>query len=239
MKELYNNILLAKKNKQKLLAVLLDPDKLEFGAIKSLVIKINNSPATHIFIGGSTFNGNNLDAIIEEIKKQTELPILIFPGDYKQISNQADGILFLSLLSGRNPDYLIEHQVNAVPILEKTNLEIIPTAYLLIESGTVSAVERVSKTIPLKRESIQYICQTAKAGEFLGNKLVYLEAGSGAKLPIPLEIISKVSENMTIPLIVGGGIRSKKAIDEAFSAGADMVVVGTAFESDNTFFESC
>lgn len=237
MNKIYNNILQSKANNQKLLVVLLDPDKLEFQAISSLLIKINDSTATHIFIGGSTFNGDDLDIIIAEIKKHTRLPILIFPGDYKQVSNKADAILFLSLLSGRNPDYLIEHQVNAVPFLEKTNLEIIPTAYLLIDGGTETAVERVSKTSPLDRDNIDYVCQTSKAGEYLGNKLVYLEAGSGAKLSIPLEMISQVSKKITIPLIVGGGIRSKKAIDEAFNAGADIVVIGTAFESDNTFFE--
>jgi phosphoglycerol geranylgeranyltransferase len=237
MKQLYNYILQAKANKQKLLAVLLDPDKLEFKAIPSLLIKINDSPATHIFVGGSTFNGDNFDVIIDEIKKHTKLPLLIFPGDYKQVSNLADGILFLSLLSGRNSDYLIEHQVNAVPILEKTKLEVISTAYLLIEAGTETAVETVSKTKPLDRTNVNYVCQTAKAGEYLGNKLVYLEAGSGAKFSVPLEMISQVSKKITIPLIVGGGIRSKKAIDEAFSAGADMVVIGTAFENDNTFFQ--
>ena len=120
-----------------------------------------------------------------------------------------------------------------------TNLEIIPTAYLLIDGGTETAVERVSKTSPLDRNNIDYVCQTAKAGEYLGNKLVYLEAGSVAKLSIPLEMISQVSKKLTIPLIVGGGIRSKKAIDEVFNAGADIVVIGTAFENDNTFFESC
>jgi len=145
--------------------------------------------------------------------------------------------LFLSLLSGRNPDYLIEHQVKAVPILEKTNLEIISTGYLLIESGVETAVERVSETKPLDRKNIDYVSQTAKASEYLGNKLVYLEAGSGAKLAVPLEMISQVSKKLTIPLIVGGGIRSKKEIDNAFNAGADMVVIGTAFENDNTFFE--
>lgn len=239
MKELYKDILQAKKENRKLLAILLDPEKLLISDIKGLCDKINNAPATHIFVGGSTYNGNQLDDLIKELKLYLNLPLLIFPGDYKQVSSLADGILFLSLLSGRNSDYLIEHQVNAVPILEKTNLEIISTGYLLIESGTVTAVERVSETKPLDRNNIDYVCQTAKAGELLGNKLVYLEAGSGAKLSIPLEMIRQVSNKITIPLIVGGGIRSKKEIDEAFNAGADMVVIGTAFESDNTFFELC
>jgi phosphoglycerol geranylgeranyltransferase len=237
MKVLYKNILQAKKENSKLLAILLDPEKLLISEVKDLCVKINNSPATHIFIGGSTYNGNHLDELIKEIKQYLNLPVFLFPGDYKQISKDADAILFLSLLSGRNPDYLIEHQVNAVPILEKTTLEIISTGYLLIDSGTETAVERVSKTSPLDRNNIDYVCQTAKAGEYLGAKLVYLEAGSGAKKTVPLEMISKVSKKLAIPLIVGGGILSKKEIDNAFNAGADMVVIGTAFENDNTFFE--
>jgi len=164
------------------------------------------------------------------------LPILLFPGNPSQISKEADAILFLTLLSGRNPDYLIEHQVNAVPILKKTELEVISTGYILIESGTQTAVERVSKTDPMDRENIDYVVQTAQAGEYIGNKLMYLEAGSGAKHAVPLEMIKKASENIRIPLIVGGGIRSKKGIQEAYDAGADLVVIGTAFENDSNFF---
>lgn len=237
MKQLYNDIIRDKAENKKLLAILLDPEKLLISRIKGLCDKINQSPATHIFIGGSTYNGNHLDELVKEIKQYLNLPVFLFPGNYKQISAEADAILFLSLLSGRNADYLIEHQVNSVPYLEKTNLEIISTGYLLIESGTQTAVERVSKTIPLDRDNIDYVSQTAMAGEFLGNKLIYLEAGSGAKFSVPLEMIKKVANKLTIPLIVGGGIRSKKEIDNAFNAGADMVVIGTAFENDNTFFD--
>jgi putative glycerol-1-phosphate prenyltransferase len=142
------------------------------------------------------------------------------------------------LLSGRNPDYLIEQQIVAVPILEKTNLEIISTGYILIESGSETAVERISKTKPLSRNNPEYVAQTAKAGELIGNKLMYLEAGSGAKNPIPPEMIKTVAGKITIPLIVGGGIRSKKGIEEAFEAGADLVVIGTAFENDSNFFNT-
>lgn len=233
----YQTILYSKTAKKKLLAVLLDPEKLLISDVNGLCDKINKSPATHIFVGGSTYNGNQLDDLIREIKQYINLPIFLFPGDYKQISNEANAILFLSLLSGRNADYLIEHQVNAVPILEKTNLEIISTGYLLIESGVVTAVERVTGTKPLDRNDLNYVSQTAKAGELLGNKLIYLEAGSGAQIPVPLEMINNVAKTIQIPLIVGGGIRSQQAIDEAFNAGADMVVIGTAFENDNTFFE--
>ena len=234
---LYPEILLAKKQNKKLLALLLDPDKLILNDIEKLILKINNSPATHIFVGGSSFEGNHLDEIIIRLKSKIQLPILLFPGNPSQISAEADGILFLMLLSGRNPDYLVEHQINAVPILEKTNLEIISTGYILIESGGKTAVERVSKTKPLSKNNIEYISQTAKAGELIGNKLIYLEAGSGAKNAVPLQIIKSVSDRISVPLLVGGGIRSKKQIDEAYSAGADLVVIGTAFENDINFFD--
>lgn len=234
---LYPEILLAKKQNKKLLVILLDPDKLILKDIEKLISKIEKSPATHIFVGGSSFEGNHLDEIIIRLKSKIQLPILLFPGNPSQISAEADGILFLMLLSGRNPDYLIEHQINAVPILEKTNLEIISTGYILIESGAETAVERVSKTKPLSKNNIEYIAQTAKAGEFIGNKLLYLEAGSGALNAVSKEIIKTVSERISIPLLVGGGIRSKTQINEAYSAGADLVIIGTAFENDINFFD--
>ncbi len=235
---LYNQILASKKAKKKLLAILIDPDKIEISTIGLVSKKINQSPATHIFIGGSTFIGNQLDEIILKLKSNISLPIILFPGNLSQISDKADGILFLSLISGRNSDYLIDHHVNAVPILKKTNLEVISTGYLLIESGKQTAVEHVSQTKPLSRSNPNYILQTAQAGEMLGNKLIYLEAGSGADLPIPEEIITLLSENIEIPLIVGGGIQSLLEIEKAFKAGADIIVIGTAFENNINFFES-
>lgn len=236
MTNLYQEILNSKAENKKLLAILIDPDKVVMETISNLAEKINQSPATYVFVGGSSFNGNHLDELIIALKSETNLPILLFPGNPSQISDKADGILFLTLLSGRNPDYLIEHQVNAVPILNKTNLEVISTGYILIESGIETAVERVSKTKPLDRNNPEYVLQTAQAGEFLGNKLLYLEAGSGAKYSVPKEIIILVAQNVNIPIIVGGGIRSKIEIENAFSAGADLVVIGTAFENDINFF---
>ncbi len=233
---IYNEILISKSNNQKLLAILIDPDKVDLSVIENLSHKINQSPATHIFIGGSSFEGNHLDEIIEKLKLNINLPIILFPGNPSQISSKADAILFLNLISGRNPDYLIEHQVNAVPIIKKTNLEIISTGYILIESGKQTAVEKVSQTKPLSKTNPEYILQTAQAGEMLGNKLIYLEAGSGADLLVPTEIITLVAQNIEIPLIVGGGIRSLSEIEEAHQAGADLVVIGTAFENDLNFF---
>jgi phosphoglycerol geranylgeranyltransferase len=238
MTTIYNQILQSKAENKKLLAILIDPDKVNLTTIVLLTEKINQSPATHIFVGGSSFDGSHLDELILNLKQNTNLPIVLFPGNPSQISDKADGILFLILLSGRNPDYLIEHQVNAVPRIKKTNLEIISTGYLLIESGSETAVERVSKTKPLAVSNPKYIMQTAQAGELLGNKLIYLEAGSGAKNAVPLEIVSLVSKNIAIPIIVGGGICSYSEIEKAHQAGADLVVIGTAFEKDSNFFNS-
>lgn len=230
-------ILEAKSNSQKLLAVLLDPDKIVLENLNHLIDKINESPATHIFVGGSIVQNNILEELITALKQKTILPVILFPGDPSQISPKADGILFLSLLSGRNPDYLIEYQVQAAPILKKTNLEVISTGYILIESGNETAVARVSKTKPLSRENLELVLATAQAGEMLGNQLIYLEAGSGAKQPVPTEMIELISQNIEIPVIVGGGIVDLQGIQKAYKAGADLVVIGTAFENNSRFFE--
>lgn len=235
---IYQQIQAAKLANQKLLAILLDPDKIVWEVLDSLIVKINQSPATHVFVGGSQVKSTVLDDLIIRIKQDCILPIVLFPGHPSQISNYADGILFLSLLSGRNPDYLIEHQVKAAPILKQTQLEIIPTAYLLIESGSETAVERISKTSPLDRDNLDLVLATALAGEMLGNKLIYLEAGSGAKKAVPLEIIELVAQNTNIPLIVGGGIVDLQGIQNAYRSGADLVVIGTAFENNIDFFNS-
>jgi phosphoglycerol geranylgeranyltransferase len=236
MKNIYNHILKSKANNEKLLAILLDPDKIAWNNLALLIKKINQSPVTHISIGGSIVENNSIDKLILKIKESCALPIVLFPGNPSQISDKADAILFLSLISGRNPDFLIELQVKAAPILKKTQLEIISTGYILIESGAETAVERVSKTKPLDRNNLELVLATAQAGEMLGNKLVYLEAGSGAKQAVPLEMIQLVSKNIEIPLLVGGGIIDLQGIQNAYDSGADLVVIGTAFENDLNFF---
>lgn len=236
MTNIYNHILQSKAIKEKLLAILLDPDKIDWNNLALLIEKINQSPATHIFIGGSFVETNFLDELILKIKENCILPIVLFPGNPSQISDKADAILFLSLISGRNPDFLIELQVKAAPILKKTQLEIISTGYILIESGAETAVERVSKTTPLDRNNLELALATAQAGEMLGNKLIYLEAGSGAKQAVPSEMIQLISENIEIPLLVGGGIIDLHGIQKAYDSGADLVVIGTAFENDLNFF---
>ncbi len=236
MNDIYNFILKSKAENIKLLSILLDPDKIDLNNVEILVDKINQSVATHIFIGGSIVKNNILDELILKIKEKCCLPIVLFPGNPSQISDQADAVLFLSLISGRNPDFLIEHQVKAAPILRKTQLEIISTGYILIESGTETAVESVSKTRPLDRSDYDLVLATAQAGEMLGHKLIYLEAGSGAKQSVPLEMIKKVAQNIEVPLIVGGGITDLSEIQKAYDSGADLVVIGTAFENNIEFF---
>lgn len=234
---IYKNIQDSIANKERLLAVLIDPDKFLIENTQSFVEKINESIASHIFVGGSVVNDNATDCLVSEIKKYTRLPIVLFPGDVSQITNKADALLFLSLLSGRNPEYLIGKHVEAVSKLRHSSLEVISTGYILIESGKKTAVEHVTETKPMPRGNIQNIVDTAKAGQFLGLKLIYLEAGSGAKEALTESIIKQVKQELHVPLIVGGGIRNKLQLENAHNAGADIVVIGTAFEEDETFFE--
>ena len=232
----YQNILSAKKEGKKLLAVLIDPEKINLENISVFFEKVHQSITTHIFVGGSTDKDNLTDKVVAAIKKTTHLPVILFPGDVSQISQKADGILFLSLLSGRNPEYLIEQQIKSVPFLKNSSLEVIPTGYILIDGKKDTATQKVSNTKPIAQENTELILNTALAGEFSGKKLIYLEAGSGATEVVSHNIITLVKNNLSIPLIVGGGIRSKTQLENAFNAGADLVVIGTAFEDDETFF---
>jgi phosphoglycerol geranylgeranyltransferase len=232
---MYETILQAKKDNKKLLAVLIDPDKIDITHIPAFFKKVHESIITHVFVGGSTDEAKQLETIVKTIKQHTNLPVLIFPGSHEQITEAADGILFLSLLSGRNPTYLIEQQIQSVSKLINTSLEIIPTGYILIDGGVETAVQRVSETQPISQEDEKLILYTALAGQFSGKQLIYLEAGSGAKKMVKPELIKEVSSQLQIPLIVGGGIRSKTQLNEAFQAGADLVVIGTAFEENEAF----
>lgn len=236
MSSIYQNIIKSITNGDKLLAVLIDPDKLQMNQLKRSIGKINASQATHIFVGGSLVEDNKTDLVVIEIKQHSNLPVILFPGDVSQISQSADALLFLTLISGHNPDYLIGKHVEAVKNLRGSKLEIIPTGYILIENGKETAVQKVTGTKPIKRSNIQKITDTAKAGELLGLKLIYLEAGSGAIHPIPIEIIKAVKQDLKVPVIVGGGIKSKLQLESAYQAGADLVVIGTAFEEDEDVF---
>lgn len=236
MNVVYKNIQEAIVNGEKLLAVLIDPDKFLIESTPRFIEKVNASIITHIFVGGSIVDENETDILVAEIKSHTKLPVVSFPGDVTQITDKADALLFLSLISGRNSDYLIGKHVAAVSKLKHIDLEVIPTGYILIENGKQTAVEKVTNTKPISRDNIQNISDTAKAGELLGMKLIYLEAGSGALKPITNTIIGQVKRGIEIPLIVGGGIRNLKQLQAAYIAGADLVVIGNAFEEDESLF---
>ncbi|MCM4160501.1 geranylgeranylglyceryl/heptaprenylglyceryl phosphate synthase [Antarcticibacterium flavum] len=235
MGTIFKEIKKAAAKKSKFLAVLIDPENFIIGDATSF-FKALPPGVTHIFVGGSTAGSAETRDAVEAIKLNSSLPVIIFPGDHTQITSLADGLLFLSLISGRNPEYLIEQQVKAVRRLRESSLEIIPTGYILIDGGKDCTVQRVSHTQPIAREEIDYIVETALAGEYSGKKLIYLEAGSGAKIPVSAQIIAAVRKALSIPLIVGGGIRNREQLEEAYNAGADLVVIGTAFENGNYNF---
>lgn len=220
---------------QKLLAILLDPDKTSLDKLPEITSRIENLNANFIFVGGSFVENGITNLFVKTLKKHTKLPVVLFPGDFSQLTNFADALLFLSLLSGRNPEYLIEQQIKSVPFLKNSNLEIIPTGYILIDGGTNSSVLKMSNTKPISQENITLAVDTAVAGMYKGKQLIYLEAGSGAKIPVNSQLISAVKKHISIPLIVGGGIKTKEQLHNVYDNGADLVVIGTAFENNASF----
>ncbi|KXN98133.1 geranylgeranylglyceryl phosphate synthase [Aequorivita aquimaris] len=225
----YKNLLKSVAEKENQLAILIDPDKFDISETKPFLKKIPKE-TTHLFVGGSTVANGETEATVKALKNDTKLPIFLFPGDYSQITPLADALLFLTLLSGRNAEYLVGQQIKSISKLKNSSLEIISTGYILIDGGNYSAVSKVTNTEPLPQENIENIVHTALAGQFMGAKIIYLEAGSGAKFPVKPEIISEVKKAINIPLIVGGGIKTEAQKNTAYEAGADMVVMGTAFE---------
>ena len=217
---------------RKKLAVLIDPDKPTDAQIISIVEKAKAADIDFFFVGGSLLVTDSLDHCIKLIKENCDIPVLIFPGNSLQISKYCDGFLLLSLISGRNPEMLIGRHVIAAPYLKLYGNEIIPTGYMLIDSGKATSVSYMSDTTPIPHDKDDIAMCTAIAGEMLGLKLIYLEAGSGAVMPVSTSMISKVRQMINIPLIVGGGIKTPEMAAEAVTAGADIIVIGTAFEKD-------
>ena len=217
---------------RKKLAVLVDPDKPSDAQILSIVEKAKAADVDFFFVGGSLLVTDSLDHCIKIIKANCDIPVLIFPGNSLQISKYCDGFLLLSLISGRNPEMLIGRHVIAAPYLKLYGNEIIPTGYMLIDSGKATSVTYMSDTTPIPHDKDDIAMCTAIAGEMLGLKLIYLEAGSGALRPVSTSMISKVSQMINIPLIVGGGIKTPEMAADAVKAGADVIVIGTAFEKE-------
>jgi len=223
-----NNLINSTK---KQLAVLVDPDFVQNDYLETLINFANQNLIDFFLVGGSLIS-NKIENITIKLKTETNKKVVLFPGSLFQITDKADAILLLSLISGRNPEYLIGNHVIAAQFLKKSKLEIIPTGYILIESGKTTSVEYISNTKPIPADKIDIVISTAMAGEMLGLKMIYLEAGSGANTNIGTELIRKVKENITIPIIVGGGINSIKTFESVIDAGADIIVVGTAFEKN-------
>ena len=237
-KNILEHIKQCKQKKEKLLAILLDPDKLSVNKLSAVIEKISGNKVNFIFVGGSAVTNGITEIFVKEIKSLTSIPVILFPGDFSQLTNKANAVLFLSLLSGRNPEYLVEQQIKSVKFLKNSSLEIIPTGYILIDGGVETSVQKVSKTTPISQLNLEEILNTSIAAEYLGKQIIYLEAGSGAATPVAPKIIRSVSKNTNIPIIVGGGIRTKKQLKSAFDNGADVVVIGTAFENDNNIFNT-
>ncbi len=225
----------AKQNNKSLLAVLIDPDKAKPSHIQNLLSPKNREKIDLILVGGSVLTSGDIESTVREIKKQSDLPCIIFPGSPDQISRDADAILLLALVSGRNPELLIGKHVESALRLRQSQLEILSTAYILIDGGKQTTVSYISGTTPIPADKPGLAAMTALAGEQLGKQLIYMDAGSGAKNPIPTQMISAVREHTTHPIIVGGGIRSVEGIHAAWNAGADVVVIGNRLEEDPNF----
>lgn len=217
------------------IAVLIDPEKCTNNqSLKELLEKASFAKVDFLFIGGSTVTRKEFDVAITLISELSKIPIVIFPGSAQQISAKADAILYLSLLSGRNPDFLIGHHVQSATELYEMDIEVIPTAYLLIDGGTQSSVAYVSQTTPIPKDQTTIVRQTAIAGKLMGKKLIYLDAGSGAKYNVPASMIEELTF-LNLPIIVGGGIRDTNTIRKLHDAGANVVVIGNKIEDEIDF----
>jgi putative glycerol-1-phosphate prenyltransferase len=229
--EIYASILQNIANGKKMLAVLIDPDKCTNEHLQKLLPLLKMHTPNFIFVGGSQLK-ISFSNLIETFKKELNIPVVLFPGDVTQFSPNADALLFISLISGRNAEYLISQHVNAAIPIKKSGLEVIPTGYILIDGAKKSAVEYISNTQPIPRDKNDIALATALAGELLGMKAIYLEAGSGATMPVPLEMIQHVKAQISVPLIVGGGIKNITQLQSAYRAGADLVVIGNVLETE-------
>lgn len=214
------------------LLVLVDPDKWSEESAQNL--SDFPVPVDFFLVGGSLLTSNRMAETVEEVKNTTGKPVVLFPGSAMQVVAGADAILFLSLISGRNADLLIGQHVQAAPLVREARLEVVPTGYMLIESGKLTTAHYISGTLPIPADKPDIAACTAMAGEMLGLKALYMDAGSGAAKPISSETIKSVRASVDLPLIVGGGIRSAEDAERILEAGADYIVIGNAFENNSS-----
>ncbi|MCX8056657.1 MAG: geranylgeranylglyceryl/heptaprenylglyceryl phosphate synthase [Ignavibacteria bacterium] len=233
----YQYILEGIEKKGALFFLLLDPDKTSADKIDDLITHIESADVDALLIGGSLILDSDFNDFVKTIKSKTKIPVVIFPGGVEQVSPYADAILFLSIISGRNPENLIGKHVIAAPLIKRINLEPISTAYILVESGKTTTAEFLSNSKPIPRHKPDLAAAHALAAEYLGMKLIYLEAGSGAELSVPEEMIYVVSKMCSVPIIVGGGIRSPEVARKKVEAGAKIIVVGNHFDNHENFSE--
>lgn len=221
-----------KKTNRKAFALLLDPDKLDTGRCRRIVRSGAESGVSFFFVGGSLITNSFLPEVINIIRSESDIPAILFPGSPLQIDTSADGVLFLSLISGRNAEFLIGQHVLAAPILKNASMEIIPTGYILVDCGTPTSVSYMSNTMPVPYEKSVIATSTALAGEMLGLKLIYLDGGSGARKPVSVDMIAAVSQTVSVPVVAGGGLDTSAKAATALKAGADLVVIGNAAENN-------
>jgi putative glycerol-1-phosphate prenyltransferase len=230
----FQSMLDNRRNSKKCFAILLDPDKVSTGSLTPVIEMALSGNADYFFVGGSLVISDHLDECIIEIKKHCDIPVVLFPGSPSQLSKYADALLYLSLISGRNPELLIGQHVISAPFVKKSGLEIIPTGYMVVDGGAPTTVSYISNANPIPADKADIALCTAMAGEMLGKKIIYMDAGSGARNPISEEMIAAVSKNINVPLVVGGGIRDAEQAYISCKAGADIIVVGNAIEKDPT-----
>lgn len=232
IESLYSSIVKAKKSNDKKFVVLLDPDKCVNRELDKVIKLSNDAHVDHFYIGGSLLTHSDLNNYITRIKEQSNIPTILFPGNTHQITHEADAILYLSMISGRNPELLIGKHVESAAQIKASGIEVISTGYMLIDGGKPTSVNYMSNTQAIPNDKNSIAVSTAIAGELLGLKLIYLEAGSGADIPVSKSMIKAVSSHIDIPLIVGGGIRTPEKAKQSSEAGADIIVIGNALEKD-------
>lgn len=218
------------------IALLIDPEKTKSGIqLQSLIEKATFAGVSYFFVGGSTVQRNDIESVVVYLKHHSSIPVIIFPGASHQISKEADALLFLNLLSGRNPDFLIGHHVQCAEEVNDMQIDVLPTAYLLIDGGKPSSVAYISQTTPIPRDQESIVLKTAIAGKLMGQQLIYLDAGSGAMLHVPPKMVSLIQSKIDLPIIVGGGIRDIATMESLKDAGVNVIVIGNKIEEDIDF----
>lgn len=232
MANVYEKLLTVKEERGGGFLLLIDPERSNEGNYLTLAENAEQCGVDGLLVGTSFMMDGRFAEAVADIKARTSVPVILFPGSYTQINSSADAILYTSLISGRNPQYLIDEQVKGAPLIRASDLETIPTGYMLIESGALTSVQFISGTLPIPRSKPDIACAHALAAQYLGMKAVYLEAGSGADMAVPTEMVALVKGTIEIPLLVGGGLRTDHDCSAMIAAGADFVVMGTRLEND-------